>query len=116
MPVDLDQIEMRQTIDQASPRDFANSPKVIVVDFVDIAANKLLRAVGNAVEHLVRIVQVMDRAEYKIEFVPVFLDPPSTRDRRLRIVVQLDSSANLYVRICRSKFVELVEINSGVIA
>src|SRR6266403_1065853 len=41
MAVDLDQVEMRQAIDQARRGDLANTPKIIGVNLVDVAAGKL---------------------------------------------------------------------------
>src|SRR5439155_15629638 len=45
MSVNLDQIEMRQTIDQSGRNDLANPAKIIRVDFVNIAADKLPDAI-----------------------------------------------------------------------
>jgi hypothetical protein len=58
----------------------------------------------------------MDRAENEIEPFPVLLHPISTRGGRFRIVVQLDTGPDLYVGIGGAQFIELIEINSGVVA
>jgi hypothetical protein len=75
MPVDFHEIEVRQTIDKTRRGDFSHAPKVIGIDFVNVASDELLSAVRDAVEHLLRIVEVMDRPEDEIELVPIFLDP-----------------------------------------
>src|SRR5215471_4739436 len=112
MTVNLDEIEVRQAIRQPGRGDFAHTLKIIFVDFVDAAPDKLPRAVRQAVEHLFGIIEVMDRAENEIEFVPIFLDPISTGGRGLRIVVKLDTGANLHIRVRRAQFLELVKINT----
>ena len=55
----------------------------------------------------------MDRAENKIEPVPIFFDPLSPDDRRLRIVIELDAGANFDVRISGAQFIDLVKIDSA---
>ena len=75
MAMDLDEVEVRQTIDQTSCGNFANTPEIIFVYFVDVPADKLPGAVGNIVEHLVWIIEVMNRAQNEIEFFPIFLNP-----------------------------------------
>ena len=98
--MDFDQIEMRQTIDQAARSNFANPSKIIGVNLVDVAADKLSpRQPGTAVEHLRRIIQVMNRTENEIEPVPILLDPVSTGGGSFGIVVQLDPGPNFYIRI-----------------
>src|SRR5262245_47843296 len=52
MTVNLDEIEVRQAIHQPGRGDFAHTSKIIFVDFVDAAPDKLSRAVRQAVEHL----------------------------------------------------------------
>src|SRR5437867_4444472 len=56
MSVNLDQIEVRQTIDESGRGNFADPAKVVCVDFVDVAADELSRAVRDGVEHFRRIV------------------------------------------------------------
>ena len=115
MAMDFDKIEMRQAINQTRCGDLANTAKVVFINFVDVAPNKLFRAVGHAVEHLLRIVQVMNRAENEVEFVPIFLDPLSARARSLRIVIELDPGANFHIRIDGAKFIDLIEVNAGMV-
>ena len=100
MAVDFDEIHMRQAIDQPAGRHLAHASKVICVDLIDRAPCKLRRALRDAVEHLVRPIEEMDRAEDEIQLVPVLLDPTTPSRRVHRIVVQLDPSADLHVGIC----------------
>ena len=79
MAMDLDQIEVRQTVDKAGRGNSANPLKVIGVNFINITADKLFRAIGDAIEHLTRILEVMNGSEDEIELVPIFLDPFSAR-------------------------------------
>src|SRR5438270_4782070 len=115
MAVDLDQIQMRQAIDQASRSDVADAPKIIGVNIVDVATGELFGAGGDAVEHLIGAIEVMDRAENEIEPVPVFLDPGAAGGGSFRIVIQLYPSANFHVGIRRAQFVELIEIDPAVV-
>ena len=80
MSVNLDQIEMRQAIDQASRRDLANAMEIIRVDLIDVATGKLLGAGRHAVEHLIRALEKVNRPEDEIEPVPILLDPMPSRD------------------------------------
>src|ERR1700736_861829 len=75
MTMNLNQIEMRQTIDETGRGHFAHPPKVIGIKIIDVSAFELRGAGGNAVEHLRRVVEVMDRAENEIEFVQILFDP-----------------------------------------
>src|ERR1700739_3924067 len=56
----------------------------------------------------------MNRAENEIEFVPILLNPGSTRGASLRIVIELDASANLHIGIRGAKLADLNEVDSGV--
>ena len=116
MSVNLDQVQMRQAIDEAGCRHLANATKIIDVDLIDVATSKLLRTGRHAVEHLIGAVEVMDRAENEIEFVPVLFHPASAGGGSLWIVIELDPRANFHVGISRAQFFDLIEINSGVIA
>src|SRR5438045_1850368 len=107
MTVDLDQIEMRETIDRARRSDTADPPKIIGVYFVDIAAGELLGAGRDAVEHLIGPIQIVNGAEDEIEPVPVFFHPGAPGPGRFRIVVQLEAGANLDIGICAAELVEL---------
>ena len=116
MAVDLDQVEMRQAIDQAGRGDLANAPKIIGVNLVDLATDKLFGAGRDAVEHLIVAIEVMNGAENEIELVPIFLDPRPSRCGRFRIVIELNAGADFDVGIRRAQFVDFIEIDSGVIA
>lgn len=115
MPVDLDEVEMRQAIDQPGRGDLADAAKVIGVNVVDVAPGELLGAIGDLVEHLVAAFEVMDGAENEIEAVQVLLDPGATGRRSFRIVVELEAGPDFYVWIRCAQFVDLVEIDSRVI-
>ena len=104
---------MRQAIDQTGRGDLAHAPKIILVNFVNAAPDELPRAIGYLVEHLLGIVQVMNRAEDKIEFVVILFHPLLSRDRSSRIVVELDARANFHVRIRGAQFVDFVKVDSG---
>src|ERR1043166_7098030 len=99
MSVDLDEIQMRQAIHQPSPGHFPNAAKIIDVNLVDVAPGKLFRTSRDAVEHLIGPVQVVNRTEDEIETFPILFHPLATRGRSLRIVIQLEPSADFYVRI-----------------
>src|SRR6266513_343229 len=101
MTMDLDQIEVRQTIDETGRGDPAHASKIVLVNFIHAASDKLPRSVRNRVEHFLGIIEVMDRAKNEIEFVPIFLDPISSRDGSLRIVVELYARANFHILVGR---------------
>src|ERR1700682_3563692 len=84
MAMDLHQIEVGQAIYQAGARDFANTSKIIRVDRVDVAPLELHRTSRNGVEHLIVPLEEMHGPEYKIESVPMFLDPLSAGGRACR--------------------------------
>ena len=90
---------MRQAIDQPARRHFADPPKIIGVDVIDIAPGELLRALGHTIEHLISPVEVVDGTEDEIEPLPILFDPFSSGRARFRIVIQLDPGANFYVGI-----------------
>ena len=75
MAVDFDKIEMRQAIDQPSRSDFTDAAKVIGIKGIDIASLELLGTDRNAVEHLIPAIEEMNRAQHKIQFVPISLNP-----------------------------------------
>ena len=91
MAMNLDQVNVSEAIDQTSRCYFADTTKVVGVNCVNIAPIKLLGAGRDAVEHLIVPIKEMNRTENKIEFIPIFLDPLSSRCRVNRIVVQLDA-------------------------
>ena len=79
MAVNLDQVQMCETIDEPGRGNFAHAAKVIRVDGVDVAIDKLRRARRHAVEHLIVAFEVMNGTENKIEPVPIFFDPLASR-------------------------------------
>src|ERR1043166_8419179 len=110
VPVNFDQIEMGQTVYQTGPCYFANAPEVRFINFVNIAADKLFGTIRNAVEHLFRIIEVMNRAENKIQFFPVLLDPFPTARGGLRIIIKFDSGANPQIGMAHAELFEFIEI------
>ncbi len=81
MAMDFYEVEMSEAIDQPSRGNFTDTPKIIRVNCIDISAIELPGAGRNAVEHLIRAIKEMDRAQDKIELIPMLLDPfsPSRR-------------------------------------
>ena len=115
MAVDLDQVEMGQAIDEAARGNLADAAKIIRIDSVDVAADELSGASRHAVEHLVWSIEVVNGPENEIEAVPIFLHPGAASGRGFRVVIQLEPGANSDVGICSSEFLDLVEIDPGVI-
>src|SRR5438093_1726488 len=85
MAMDFYEVDMSEAIDQPSRGNFADTLKIIRVNYIDISAIELPGAGRHAVEHLIRAVEEMDRAQDKIELVPMLLDPfpPSLRAYRI---------------------------------
>src|SRR5213592_4450964 len=113
--MDFHQIEVGQTIHQATRSDFADTAKIIGVNFINVAFGKLLGSGWYTVEHLIGLAEVMNRAENEIESIPILLDPFSASPAGFRIVIELNAGTNLHVRIFFSKPIEFVEIDAGVI-
>src|SRR4051812_40084163 len=116
MAVDLDEIEVRQAIDHPGRGNLADAAKVIGVDFVDRPAVELFGAGGNAIEHLIWPLEIVDGAENEIEAIPVLLDPGTARPGSFRIVVELETRPDFHVGVGVAQFVDLVEIDARVIA
>jgi hypothetical protein len=116
VPVDFDQVEMRETIDQTRRGNLADATKIIGVYLVDIATGELFSAGRNAVEHLIGAVEVMDRAENEIEAVPVFLHPRASSRGRFRVVIQFEAGPDFHVGICCTEFIDFVKVDAGVVA
>ena len=87
--------------------------KVVLINLVDAPPDKLSRAVGQAIEHLGRVIEVMNRAEHEIEFVPILFDPFSSGTRSLRIVIELDAGTDFQIGIRGAQFIDFIEIDSG---
>lgn len=73
--MDLDKIDMRKTIDQSRRRNFAYATKIISIECIDIFVLELRGAGWNAIEHLIGAIKEMDRAQNKIELIPMSLNP-----------------------------------------
>src|SRR5438093_9199245 len=71
VPMDFHQIEVGQTIHQATRSDFADTAKIIGVNFINVAFGKLLGSGWYTVEHLIGLAEVMNRAENEIESIPI---------------------------------------------
>src|SRR6266481_5931623 len=115
MTMDFDEIEMGKAIDQTRSCYFSDTTKIIGVHRVDIAAFELRRAIRHAVEHLIGAIEEMNRAEDKIEFVPMLLNPVSAGRRVNGIIVELNAGADSQIRVFFPQTIDLIEIDSGVI-
>src|SRR6267378_7964319 len=87
--------------------------KVVLVNLVNAMPDKLSRAIRHAIEHLGRVIEVMNRAEHEIEFVPILFDPFSSGTRSLRIVIELDAGTDFQIGIRDAQFIDFIEIDSG---
>src|SRR5207249_12321026 len=81
MTVDFDQIQMGEAINQPCRCYFPDTAKIISVNLVDISAFELCGAIRHAVEHLIGAIKEMNRAQDKIELVPMLLNPVSASAR-----------------------------------
>ena len=106
---------MGETIDQSGRYYLADTAKVIRVKRVDIPAFELRGALRHAVEHLIGAIKEMNRAQDKIELVPMLLDPLTASRRMDWIVIQLDPSPDSQIGISFAQTIDLVEVDSGVI-
>src|SRR5438552_13882874 len=106
---------MGETIDQSGRYYLADAAKVIRVKRVDMPAFELRGALRHAVEHLVGAIKEMNRAQDKIELVPMLLDPLTASRRMDWIVIQLDPSPDSQIGISFAQTIDLVEVDSGVI-
>ncbi len=115
MTVDFDQIQMGKAIDQPRRGHFADTVKIILVNRVDIPAIELPGAIRHAVEHLIGAIKEMNRAQDKIEFVPMFLNPVSASRRVSRVVIELDARPDLQIGISFPQTIDFIEVDPGVI-
>src|SRR5437879_13091589 len=115
MTVDFDQIQMSEAIDQLRRCYFADTAKIIGVNRVDTPAFKLRGAVRHAVEHLISAIKEMNRAQDKIELVPMLLNPVSASRRVDWVVIELDASADSKIGISFPQTIDFIEVDSGVI-
>src|SRR5207244_5179083 len=112
--VDFDQVQMGEAIDQPRRCYFANAAKVIGVNRVDTPAFELRGAIRHAVEHLIGAIKEMNRAQDKIELVPMLLDPLTASRRMDWVIIQLDPSPDSQIGISFAQTIDLVEVDSGV--
>src|SRR5438477_7312376 len=115
MTVDFDEIEMGETINQPRRCYFADTAKVIGVNRIDAPAFELRCAIRHAIEHLIGAIKEMNRAQDKIELVPMFLNPLSASGGVNRIVIELDSRPDSQIGISFTQTIDFIEVDSGVI-
>src|SRR5262249_50704826 len=115
MTVDFDQIQMGETINQPRSSYFPDTAKVIGVNRVNAPAFKLRAPIRHAVEHLISAIKEMNRAQDKIELVPMFLNPVSASRRVDWVVIQLDARPDSQIGISFPQAIDLVEVDSDVI-
>src|SRR5216117_1799919 len=106
---------MGQTINQPCRCYFGDTAKVIGVNRVDTPAFELRGAIRHAVEHLIGAIKKMNRAQDKIELVPMLLDPLTASRRMDWVIIQLDPSPDSQIGISFAQTIDLVEVDSGVI-
>ncbi len=115
MTMDFYEVEMSEAIDKPSRGNFTDTPKIICVNGIDISAIELLGAGWDAVEHLIRAIEEMDRAQDKIELIPMLLDPFSPSRRVNRVIIQLDPGADSQVEVSFPQTIDRIKTDSGVI-
>src|SRR5207249_8608853 len=89
--------------------------KIISVNLVDISAFELCGAIRHAVEHLIGAIKEMNRAQDKIELVPMLLNPVSASARVNWVVIELDARADSQIGISFAQTINFIEVDSGVI-
>ena len=94
MTMNLNEVDMSEAIDEPRCSHFANTAKVVGVNRIDITAFELPRAIWHPVEHLIGAIKEVHRAQDKIEFVPMLLDPFLASRRVNRIVIELNTGAD----------------------
>src|SRR5437868_11839569 len=104
---------MGETIAQSGRYYLADAAKVIRVNRVDIPAFELRGAIRHAVEHLIGAIKEMNRAQDKIELVPIPLNPVSASARVNWIIIKLNARADSQIGISFAQTISLVEIDSG---
>src|SRR6266571_698337 len=115
MTVDFDQIEMGETINQPRRCYFADATKIVGVNRGDTPAFELRGAIRHAVEHLIGAIKEMNRAQDKIELVPMFLNPVSASRGVNWVVIELDARPDLQIGISFPQPIDFIEVDSGVI-
>ena len=109
MTMDFDEIEMGKAIDQTRRCYFADTAKIIGVNRVDIAAFELRSAIRHAVEHLIGAIEEMNRAQDKIELVPMLLNPVSASRRVNGIIIELNAGADSQIGVSFPQTIDLIE-------
>src|SRR5207247_949393 len=115
MTMDFNENEMGKAIDQTRSCYFSDTTKIIGVHRVDIAAFELRRSIRHAVEHLIGAIEEMNRAQDKIEFVPMLLNPVSASRRVNGIIIELNAGADSQIGVSFPQTIDLIEIDSGVV-
>jgi len=115
MTVDFDQIQMSEAIDQPRRCYFTDTAKIIGVNRVDTPAFKLRGAIRHAVEHLIGASKEMNRAQDKIELVPMLLNPVSASRRVDWVIIELDARADSQIGISFPQTIDFIEVDSCVI-
>src|SRR5881396_103755 len=115
MTMEFNEIEMGKAIDQTRSCYFPDTTKTIGEHRVDIAAFELRRAIRHAVEHLIGAIEEMNRAQDKIEFVPMLLNPVSAGRRVDWVVIELDARADSQIGISFPQTIDFIEVDSCVI-
>src|SRR5262249_45071653 len=94
MAMNLDKIEMSKAVDQACGCHIADTAKIVSVNRIDVAAFELSRPTGHAVEHLIGTIKEVHRAQNKIEFVPMLLNPFPASRRVNGIIIEFNTGAD----------------------
>src|SRR4029453_5089566 len=74
MTMDFYEVEMSEAINKTSRGNFADTPKIIWIDGIEIPAIQFVGPGRDPVEHLILAIEEMDRAQDKIELIPMLLD------------------------------------------
>jgi hypothetical protein len=115
MTMDFYEVKVSEAIDQPGGGNFADTPKIICVNGIDISAAELPGAGRHAVEHLIRSIKEVNRAQHKIESIPMLLNPVSARRRVNGIIVELDAGTDPQIGISLSQTIYFIKDDSGTI-
>src|SRR4029453_162830 len=99
MTMDFYEVKMSEAIDKPRSGNLTDTPKIICVNGIDISAVELPSPGRNAVENLIRAIKEMDRAQDKIELIPMLLDPFSPSRGANRVIIQLDPGTDFQVGV-----------------
>src|SRR5207245_5908978 len=109
------QVQVGEANDQPRRCYVANEAKVIDVNRVDTPAFKLRGAIRHAVEHLIGASKEMNRAQDKIELVPMLLNPVSASRRVDWVIIELDARADSQIGISFPQTIDFIEVDPCVI-